>query len=392
MSKVRLAWLSTHPIQYQAPLLRSIAQSPGIDLTALFFSNFSTRKFSDPEFGRTIEWDTPLLEGYKHEFLPGTGEQVQSVSFLSPKVNGLKDKLTRDNFDAVLIQGWQNIEMVKAAWWAKKAGLTVLLRCEATDHVTTSTGLKKQVRELLVKFLLKQVDYCLAIGTHNRNFYLARGIPENRIGCMPYCVDNQHFFSKSHDVDLNLLRQKYNLSADKKIILYSGKLIKRKFPDHLLKAYAELSEPRPYLLYAGDGELSEELKRFKEEKNLSEVRFLGFCNQSELPGLYALADIFVLPAINETWGLVVNEAMNAECAIVTTTNVGSAMDLVQNGKNGIVIPPCDIPRLTEALNICIQNGTAKEMGKNSLKIIKNWGIPENVWGLRKILGLNQGEA
>lgn len=388
LNPIRLAWLSTHPIQYQAPLLRAISQSPGIDLTALFFSDFSTRKFTDPEFGRAIEWDTPMLDGYKHEFLPGTGANVQSVSLFEPKVSGLRERLTTKNYDVVLIQGWQNFGMIKAAWIAKRAGLKVLLRCEATDHVTTSTGIKKIIREMIVKFLLSQVDYCLAIGSNNRNFYLKRGIPANRIGLMPYCVDNDHFFSKSHNVNIEDLRKKYSLASDKKVILYSGKLIKRKFPDHLLEAYLKLPEPRPYLLYAGDGELMGQLKNTAQEHKLIDVRFLGFCNQAELPGLYALADIFVLPAINETWGLVVNEAMNAECAIVTTDNVGCATDLVQTGINGIIIPPCDISKLTEALSICLQADTSTSMGKLSLEVIKRWGIPENVMGLRKILGLN----
>jgi hypothetical protein len=69
MSKIRLAWLSTYPIQYQASLLRAIAQSTEIDLTALFFSDFSTRNYLDREFGREIKWDTPLLEGYQNIFI-----------------------------------------------------------------------------------------------------------------------------------------------------------------------------------------------------------------------------------------------------------------------------------------------------------------------------------
>ena len=58
--KIRLAYLVTHPIQYQAPLLRRIAAEPGIDLTVFFCSDFSLRNFLDPDFGKTIAWDIPL--------------------------------------------------------------------------------------------------------------------------------------------------------------------------------------------------------------------------------------------------------------------------------------------------------------------------------------------
>ena len=72
-AKIRLAYLVTHPIQYQAPLLRRIAAEPGIDLTVFFCSDFSLQKFLDPDFGQVIAWDIPLMEGYRYEVLPALG-------------------------------------------------------------------------------------------------------------------------------------------------------------------------------------------------------------------------------------------------------------------------------------------------------------------------------
>lgn len=388
MKPIRLAWISTHPIQYQAPLLRTLSQSPGLDVTALFFSDFSIRNFKDPEFGKVIAWDTPMLDGYKHEFLPGNGHEVQSISTFSPKVKNLKDWLVKDKFDAVLVQGWQNIGMVQAAWLAKRAGLKVLMRCEATDNVTTSTGLKKTLRELVVKFMLSQIDYCMAIGSYNRQFYIDRGFPSEKIGFMPYCVDNDFFFQKAVATDIESAKNKLGMDPDRKVILYVGKLIKRKFADLLIDAYAELPDPKPYLLFAGDGELMPYLQNKIKNDKLDGVRLLGFCNQSELPPLYAVSDIFVLPAINETWGLVVNEAMNAGCAIIATDKVGSAKDLIQDGVNGYRITSQDQESLKTALVKCLKSGVSEKMGQASLEIIKNWGIQENVSGIRKVLGLN----
>ncbi len=307
MNKVRLAWLSTHPIQYQAPLLRQIAACPDIELTALFFSDFSTRSFVDPEFNRTIKWDTPLLEGYRSEFLPGTGAQVSAIKAFEPRIGGLAERLTKANFDAVLVQGWQHYGMLKAAWLAKRAGLQVLMRCEASDHVASSTGLKGKVRETVVSFLLSKVDKCLAIGTRNREFYLRRGFKAENIGSMPYCVDNDHFRHKAEATDVSALRAELGLDTTRPVILYASKLMRRKFPDHLLQAYAQLPEPRPYLLFVGDGELRASLEAEVAVRKLADVHFLGFRNQGELPTFYALADIFVLPSINETWGLAVFE-------------------------------------------------------------------------------------
>ena len=387
MKKLRLAWLATHPIQYQAPLLRAIALCPDIDLTVLFFSDFSTREFIDPGFGRKIQWDTPLLDGYKYEFLPGTGREISEIKLFQPRVGGLAKKLNKKNFDVVLIQGWQNYGMIKAGWLAKRAGLQVLMRCEASDHVDTSTGLKLMLREATVRFLLRQVDYCMAIGTRNRNFYLKRGFPAKKIGSMPYCVDNDHFRTKAQEIDTDSLRLKLSLERDRPIILYASKLIVRKYPDKLLEAYRLLPEPRPYLIFVGDGELKSKLEETIRSAQLKHVRLEGFRNQSELPAFYALADIFVLPSVNETWGLVINEAMNAGCAIITTDEVGSAVDLVRTGENGFVIEPRNVEALKVALLGCIDQQRYSLMGLRSLKIIKEWSIKQNILGLRRVLSL-----
>ena len=97
MAEIRLAYLVTHPIQYQAPLLRQLAREPGLDLTVFFCSDFSAKRFLDPAFGRVIDWDVPLLEGYRYEFLPALGGRDR-VSFLRPFNYGLGKRLTEGRF------------------------------------------------------------------------------------------------------------------------------------------------------------------------------------------------------------------------------------------------------------------------------------------------------
>lgn len=377
MAECRLAWFATHPIQYQAPLLRAIAATPGVDLTAFFFSDFSTRAYVDAEFGRAVEWDMPLLDGYRYEFVPSRAP-VDRTTFTRPVISGLGEILTARRFDAVLVQGWSHYGYVEAAWRARRAGLRVLLRCEATDHVTGSVGLKRAAREALVGFLFRRVDRFLAIGAHNRAFYLRRGIPAERIGAMPYCVDNDLFGSRAQIADVAGLRRELDLDS-RPVLLYASKLTRRKHADDLVAAYRKLAEPRPYLLVVGDGELRGPLE--SAAADLPEVRFLGFRNQTELPAYYALADVFVLPSVDETWGLVVNEAMTAGCAIVASDQVGSAADLIRQGENGFVVPARNVEALSAALAATMEGGRYRGMGERSREIIETWGIRENVAGL-----------
>src|SRR3990172_7079616 len=80
------------------------------------------------------------------------------------------------------------------------------------------------------------------------------------------------------------------------------------------------------------------------------VRIAGFLNQSELPAAYAAADVFVLPsAFHETWGLVVNEAMNFDLPVVVSDKVGCGADLIEPGRNGFIVPHDDTAQLAEAI-------------------------------------------
>src|ERR1039458_1892344 len=92
--KLRLAYFVSHPIQYQAPLLRRIAEESDIDLTVFFSSDISVRGqgYSDGGFGVPVKWDIPLLEGYKYEFLPMLLEWDKSGS-LGPLNHHLKRRI-----------------------------------------------------------------------------------------------------------------------------------------------------------------------------------------------------------------------------------------------------------------------------------------------------------
>src|ERR1700748_2081398 len=90
---VRLAYVVSHPIQYQAPLLRRIAREPDIDLTVLFGSDFSIRGYKDQGFGVEVTWDVPLLNGYRSEFLPRLRDNG-TVSPLSPISRGILRRLS----------------------------------------------------------------------------------------------------------------------------------------------------------------------------------------------------------------------------------------------------------------------------------------------------------
>ncbi len=393
MADIRLAYLVTHPIQYQAPLLRRLAREPGLELTVFFCSDFSAKEFRDPSFGRVIEWDVPLLTGYRHEFLPALGGR-ERLSFWRPFSYGLGRRLEEGSFQVLWIHGYNRWFHWLALTAAKRRGLKVLIRDEAT-----LTSARRHVGKRLLKSgffagLNRLVDGFLAIGSLNREYYRHYGIPDEKIFWMPYAVDNAFFQKEAKEAAARReeRRRELGLAPGRKVILFVGKLESRKRPADLLAAYIRLIRAGalagpPYLLFVGDGEQRRPLEEVAGEMKLEAVRFLGFKNQSELPAFYDLCDVLVLPSVSETWGLVVNEVMNVGRAVIVSDRVGCGPDLVRNGENGYIFPAGEVAALAAVLEKVLADPESfRLMGEKSLAIISKWDFSEDLAGLRRALG------
>jgi len=397
---VRLAYLVTHPIQYQAPLLRLIANQPDIDLHVMFGSDFSARQFTDPGFGRTIAWDVPLLDGYSHEVLPALGRPLADTELPGvwrPLSHGIARRLTAGRFDALWVHGYNRACHWAAMLAAKRRGLAVLLRDEATQVSAQRSILKRAAKHAFFRLLDRAVDGYLTIGSLNREYYLGHGVASAKLFAMPYAVDNGFFQAALAGTapERALLRARLGLASDRPVILFAAKLIARKRPLDLLEAYARIwREPearRPYLLFAGDGTQRGALESAIARGGLGlgpdgGAQLLGFQSQAQLAALYDLADVLVLPSERESWGLVVNEAMNAGCAIVVNDRIGAGADLVHGGDNGFVYPCGDVAALAVSLRSVLRDpARCRAMGERSRAIIARWSFAEDLAGLRAAL-------
>ena len=386
----RIAYLVSHPIQYQAPLLRRLAQEKDLDFTALFLSDFSTRPYRDHGFQRSIAWDVDLLEGYPSKVLRAWGRR-DGVGFWKPFTVGVERELRRGGYDAVWLHGYAHHAQLRAVLAAKRLGMKVLLRGES--HATTSrlSGVARTVKDALLSQLFTHVDAFLAIGTANRDHYLSLGVPAEKIFLMPYAVDNARFQAASTADRGNDVRRSLGLSDSRAVILCASKLQPIKRVWDLWKAYEKLSpngvdEPTPYLVFVGDGEHRADLEAAVARRGWNSVRFAGFQNQTQMPAYYASCDVYVLCSQRETWGLAVNEAMNAGKAVIVTEHVGGARDLVEEGVNGYVVPVGDVDALSDRLKrVTSDRSLAQQMGAASLRRISRWNFEADVEGLRHAL-------
>ena len=395
--RVRLAYLVSHPIQYQAPLLRRIAEEPDIDLTVFFGSDFSVRGYKDEGFGVGVKWDVPLLDGYNHVFLPKLRDK-QTVSVASPLNYGIASRLRggyggAPGFDALWVHGYATVNAMQGIVAAKALGIPVLLRAESWLRDRGRSGRKLALKNLFFAGLRRLVDGVLPIGTLNAQYwqhYLGDAVPQF---LMPYAVDNRYFADQARGAGAHRaeLQAELGLDPSRPVVLFCSKLQERKHCDHLIAAYAKLraadaAEPRPYLAIVGDGEQRAALERQAAATGFASIRFCGFRNQSELPRFFDLATVFVLPSRHEPWGLIVNEVMNARRAAIVSDDVGCAPDLIEDGVNGCIYPVGDVEALAGALARVLDTpGAAEAMGERAFERVQGWSFEEDIRGLRRAL-------
>lgn len=394
---LRVAYLLSHPIQYQSPLLRRLAQQPGLELTVFYTSDFSLRSYRDQGFGLQVEWDVPLLGGYQHEVLPRLLD-ADAISFFRPLNRGIYDRLKRGCFDVLWIHGYATLSSWMAMAAAKVLGIPVLLRTDSTliDH--PRGPVKLALKQRFFRILRRFTFGVLSVGQRNTEYWQHHLGAEIPIFPIPYAVDNA-FFQRQCQAAASTredLRQELQLEPGRPVILFASKLLSRKRCSDLVEAYLQLltnqdrksgmageSKSKPCLLIVGAGE-----ERVKIESLIraaaaeDDIRMLGFRNQSELPRYYDLCDVFVLPSIHEPWGLVINEVMNAGRAVIVSDEVGCQPDLVIDGENGFVFPARNITALTAALERVLNDlETCRSLGMRSRERVEQFSFDQNVVGL-----------
>ncbi|MEY3481400.1 MAG: hypothetical protein RIQ71_2175, partial [Verrucomicrobiota bacterium] len=191
--------LTSHPIQYQAPLWRALAAETGggLDFEVWFLTDQGVRHTEDKDFGKAFAWDVDLLSGYPHRFLELVGKWDLRKFNGIPLAKPIGDSLRGAGATALWVEGWRFKPFWDAIDAAKRMGIPVFLRGETSDKIAEKSGLFGLVRNFALHRLFAKVDYFLAIGQASRRFYRKHGIPERKLIDAPYCVDNEFFRRES---------------------------------------------------------------------------------------------------------------------------------------------------------------------------------------------------
>ena len=341
----KLAIISSHPIQYNAPLFALLAKEDNIDLKVFYtWGVDSIEEKYDPDFQQNIQWDIPLLEGYQYQFLENTSKDPGSHHFkgiINPELN---QEIEKWGADIVWVWGWafdshlkalRNFKGKKEVWFR---GDSTLL------DEPKGFSVKKILRRVFLTWVYRHVDKAFYVGTHNKAYFVKHGLKETQLVYAPHAIDNDRFadLTGEYSNQAKDWRKELGISENQKVILFAGKLETKKNPFFLITLAKELPTNEYKIVFVGSGPLEENLKNQATENCI----FLGFQNQKMMPIVYRLADVFVLPSLGpgETWGLAINEALACGIPVIASNKCGGAVDLINTETgfmyNGINLMEC----------------------------------------------------
>lgn len=380
---MHLAVVQTHPIQYYAPVYRYLHQRLGVSTTAIYATDAGARNYADREFGRSLQWDVDLLSGYENVVL-GHGAPEQA------RVSGLRHALKTVSPDAVMLTGYAPRFNALAAATALTTGYPLMLRADASDVSHERGALKRSIRDQVLKSLYRRIQQFLYVGSNARDHFVRLGVDPQRLWFSPLSVPSDvQLRAPASNRARGEIRQELAIADDVSLVMFCGKLTRKKSPDHLLLAAALLpAQTRRRLAFAfvGDGPLASDLSELARQPGMPPVHLLGFKNQRALSAYYHACDALALPSLyQETWGLVINEAMMHGKPVVVSDAVGCGRDLVAQGSTGFVFARGDVPALRDALLQVLDLARSPEVAAKCQCAVAAYSTSASAEGIRDAL-------
>jgi glycosyltransferase involved in cell wall biosynthesis len=382
-NRYRVLVIASHPVQYAAPIYRLMAQHPQLDFQVAYCSLRGAEAAHDPEFGRSVKWDIPLLDGYSWTHVPNRGSGSESFfGFYNP---GLWKLIREGSFDAVIcFTGY-----IRASFWvsyfASKLSEAAFLFGTDTSSLSPrdSRKWKLALKRLAWPLLFRLASQVLTASSAGKQMMRSFGIPEDRISMTLDTVDNEWWMKESNRADRAHVRAAWSVAPAERVILFCGKLQPWKRPLDVLRAFAVAAIPHSTLVFAGDGDLRARIEAEASALGVSErVHMLGFVNQSQLPGVYRASDIVVVASEYEPFGLVVNEAMLCGCVVVASDKVGAVGDLVVEGRTGFVYPCGDTEALVSTIRqIFAEDSALSVIADRARDQVRSWSPQASVAAL-----------
>lgn len=372
--KPELLIIASHPIQYTSPIYAELSKSDHFNSNVLYLT-VPDGESQSLGFNHVFEWDIPLFEGYSFESCKSVSGGGLRKGFFGVRLNRpfseICSIINKKRPDAILLTGWHFFGLVQIFFYLRKWNIPLILRMDSNDLKRRSF-----LANLFYRWYARYINIGLSVGIRNQKFLEYIGVPKEHIVRCPHVIDNQ-FFGNGVNLSKHSQAEIRGLLGIKKssfCFAYIGKFEKKKNPMDILLAfkncYDKVRDKSIDLIMVGSGELEKCCTEYALLNGLP-VTFTGFVNQSKICDMYAIADCIVLASNeDETWGLVVNEAMACGIPAIVSNRCGCASDLIQNGVTGYTFEYKDVAHLSDLMvKVVMQPEKTREMGIRAKELI-----------------------
>jgi glycosyltransferase involved in cell wall biosynthesis len=325
----RIAFVVSHPIQYLASLYQKLAGRDDVEVKVFFTWHAGQHAVDDRGFGRPIAWDIPLTDGYDFELVANIASDPGTHKFLGLRNPMLLDRVISWQPDVVHINGWAWLSHLQLLHALNRRGVPTLFFGDSHLLDAKTSGPRWWLKSAVLRQVYSWPTACLFTGSANRAYFETFGVPPQRLYPCPHSIDVSRFADAAMQPEAEAARWRSELgiAREQKVLLFAGKFDANKRPAQLMRTVAKLHDGEIVLVLVGAGELQAEIDAIAAS-DPARFRVLPFQNQSRMPIVYRLGDIFIMPSSAETWGIAVNEAFACGRPVVVSDGVGCAADVV----------------------------------------------------------------
>jgi glycosyltransferase involved in cell wall biosynthesis len=369
---VRVAMVLPEPTPYRTGMLDRLAERPELDLTVVYASHAVQRRAWEVE----LRHRAVLLGGRR---VPGAARVLRHDYPLSTGVFGA---LRNARPEVVVVSGWSTFASQATVAWCRRRDVPYVLLVESNER-EARPGWRRAVKDAVVPSVVGGAAEVLVVGTLARESMLARGVHPERVSVLANTIDVERFTREADALAARRqeLRAEVGLTRDDIAVLAVARLAPEKGLDTLVRAVGAAGEPRLVLLLAGSGPERERLRTLAGRLGVRLV-LLPDVPWELIVERYVVADIFALLSRHEPWGVVVNEAAACGLPLVLSDRVGAAHDLLEDGRNGVLVPADDVEAAGAAIRALASDPERRRAaGAASRELVRGWGYEPSIENL-----------
>ena len=325
---MKVLFVCSHQIQNLIPLFIELNKKKDFNFKVVYWEKLTSFHY-DEEFKQQIDFNINFYRNY--DFVSLSKEKNSTKSFFSffnkirISINLIK-YFFKNDFNTVIFYGYYFPHVISAIL-LKILGKKTILR-SVSYNLGKRNLLKKVIRYFYYRLSNLFFDEFWSICKLNTDFFLSFGVKKEKIFLIPSSqITKEFIFNENEKFLLNneKIVEDNKLSKNKKFILFAGKFNSQKRPLFLINSFinAQLGNEWNLIMSGGGGIFHDDVLKFINKNNLSNVSFVGYKNLREMIGLYTISDIVVLPSdYGETHGNVLMEAIQFECALIASDRTG----------------------------------------------------------------------